>query len=327
MQTPVSLDSPRVDPTVRRDLRLPALRRFAIAITVLNTLGHTVLGFETSLAQVVVAAGTAYLVEVLLELVAARSEGRKPAFIDKPVAVVDFFLPAHITGLAISMLLYAGDRSLPYVFASTIAITSKTLLTAPIGKRSRHFLNPSNAGLVATIFLFPSVAITPGYHFSEYITGPWDWALPGLIICTGTFLNWRFTRKIPLILSWLAAFVFQAWVRHMVFDTWIWASLAPLTGVAYVLFTFYMVPDPGTTPSTTRGQIAFGASVGLLYGVFMAMHVVFGVFVALFVVCFTRGLALHALALPRVVAWRAPMAAPVPAIARAPQQSGPSMGV
>ena len=29
-----------------KDLRLAALRRFAIAITILNVLGHTVLGFE-----------------------------------------------------------------------------------------------------------------------------------------------------------------------------------------------------------------------------------------------------------------------------------------
>ena len=33
-----------------QDLRLPALRRFAIAISVLNIFGHAVLGFEQSLA-------------------------------------------------------------------------------------------------------------------------------------------------------------------------------------------------------------------------------------------------------------------------------------
>ena len=124
-----------------------------------------------------------------------------------------------------------------------------------------------------------------------------------------------------------SAFVFQAWFRHMVFDTWLLASLAPLSGVAYVLFTFYMVPDPGTTPSTTRGQIVFGASVGLLYGVFMALHVVFAVFIALFVVCLCRGAILHVLALPWVAAWHTPVTAPVPTLAQSPQQSGPSIGV
>lgn len=323
MLTQAPVDSVRADPSVRRDLRLPALRRFAIAITVLNTLGHTVLGFETSLAQVFVAAGTAYVVEIVLELIAAWAERRTPAFVGRPAATVDFFLPAHITGLAISMLLYAGDRLLPFAFASAIAITSKTVLVAPIGNRFRHFMNPSNVGLVATIFLFPSVAIAPGYHFSEYITGGLDWALPGLVICTGTFLNWRFTRKMPLILSWLAAFVVQATIRHLLFDTWLLASLAPLTGVAYVLFTYYMISDPGTTPSSTRGQIIFGASVGILYGVLIALHVVFAIFLSLFFVCAVRGLVLHALALPWIVSARTA----VPGLSATARESGRPIGV
>jgi hypothetical protein len=47
------------------DLRLAALRRFAIAITVLNVAGHAFLGFEQSLAQVFASLATAYSVEIL----------------------------------------------------------------------------------------------------------------------------------------------------------------------------------------------------------------------------------------------------------------------
>ena len=36
----------------------------------------------------------------------------------------------------------------------------------------------------------------------------------------------------------------------------------PMSGVAFILYTFYMVTDPPTTPGTTRNQIFFGASVG-----------------------------------------------------------------
>ena len=53
-----------------------------------------------------------------------------------------------------------------------------------------------------------------------------------------------------------------------------------MTGVAFLLFTFYMVTDPATTPSTPRGQIAFGAAVAAAYGLLMAFHVVFGLFFA-----------------------------------------------
>ncbi len=56
--------------------RLPALRRFAVAITVLNVLGHFVLGFEQSWAQPLVALATAYGVELILESVGAWAERR-----------------------------------------------------------------------------------------------------------------------------------------------------------------------------------------------------------------------------------------------------------
>ena len=51
----------------RPNLRLAALRRFAITISVLNVLGHTVLGFENSWAQMFVALLTAYFTEIFLE--------------------------------------------------------------------------------------------------------------------------------------------------------------------------------------------------------------------------------------------------------------------
>lgn len=54
--------------------RLGALIRFSIAITVLNLLGHTYLGFEISVVQALVCVATGYLIEIILETVAARSE-------------------------------------------------------------------------------------------------------------------------------------------------------------------------------------------------------------------------------------------------------------
>ena len=52
--------------------RLGGLRRFAVAITVLNILGHTFFGFEQSFAQPLVALVSAYSTELLLEFIDAR---------------------------------------------------------------------------------------------------------------------------------------------------------------------------------------------------------------------------------------------------------------
>ena len=71
---------PPADGSPRTSNRLPALRRFAVAITILNVLGHFVLGFEQSWAQPLVALATAYRVELILEGVGAWAERRPPQF-------------------------------------------------------------------------------------------------------------------------------------------------------------------------------------------------------------------------------------------------------
>ncbi len=38
-----------------------------------------------------------------------------------------------------------------------------------------------------------------------------------------------------------------------------------LTGIPMVLFTFYMITDPQTSPSRLRSQIFFGASIAFAY--------------------------------------------------------------
>jgi len=71
-----------------------------------------------------------------------------------------------------------------------------------------------------TLFVFPTIAAIP-YHFTENLYGYWDWALPALILCTGTLLNAVFTKKMPLIMTWVAAFVLQAVIRHFIYPTWL----------------------------------------------------------------------------------------------------------
>lgn len=275
--------------------RLGGLRRFAVAITVLNVLGHAFFGFEQSLAQPLVALVSAYSVELLLEFIDARCNRRMPRFTGGGVRkFVDFLLSAHITGLACAMLLYANERLGPVVFASVVAICSKCLLRAPAERGTRHFFNPSNFGITITLLVFSWVSVAPPYQFTENMTGVGDWILPAIIVCTGTFLNARFTHRLPLIAAWLGGYVAQAAVRSLLFDTAFGAALIPMTGVAFILYTFYMVTDPATTPAGRREQIAFGLSVAAVYGLLMTVHIVFGLFFALTIVCTFRGLWLFA---------------------------------
>ena len=292
--------------------RIGGLWRFAIAISILNILGHTVLGFEQAWAHPFVALAAAYGMELAIETIDAWARGRQPGYLGSKRTFVEFLLSAHISGLAVSMLLYANERFWVIAFAAAMAISSKYLfqVAVPIPDcpprlwSRRHYLNPSNFGITVTLVLFSWVGIAPPYQFTENVRGPFDVILPLIIVLSGSVLNTLFTERVPLILAWLAGFATQAIVRALVFGMPIAAGLAPMTGLAFVLFTFYMVTDPGTTPSKRKPQILFGFSVAALYGVLVTFHVVFGLFFALTLVTMARGLAMH------VTAWRARAAAP-----------------
>jgi len=278
-----------------RSARLGGLRRFAVAITILNFLGHTFFGFEQSWAQPLVALGTAYPLAILLEVVQCWSTGRKPAFSGGLRALIDFLLSAHISALAVAMLLYANDRLWVVAFATAVAIGSKVLFRQPARSGGgRHFYNPSNIGITVTLLVFSWVGIAPPYQFTENLDKIGDWLLPTVIICSGTFLNYRFTKRLPLIGAWLTGFVLQAAVRSLLFDTPLVAGLLPMTGVAFILYTFYMVTDPATTPKSVLQQVVFGFSVAAVYGILLTVHVVFGLFFSLSIVCTIRGLFLYA---------------------------------
>ncbi|HEX6289019.1 MAG TPA: enediyne biosynthesis protein UnbU [Herpetosiphonaceae bacterium] len=273
--------------------RLGGLRRFAISITVFNIIGRLLLGFEQSWAQMFAAAITAYVVELGLEWVSARTTGRAPKFRGGFRTLVDYLLPAHIASMAISMLLYSNDRVGPIMFAVIVAIASKSILRLRINGSSRHFFNPSNLGIATTLVVFPWVGIAPPYHFTENLSGIGDWILPVAIALAGTMINSKFTGKMPLILAWLGTFALQAIGRSLVLGTPVVSALGPMTGVAFILFTFYMITDPSTSPLDPRSQVFFGMAVAITYMVLVLSHIVFGLFFALTIVCGLRGIGLY----------------------------------
>lgn len=280
--------------------RAGGLRRFAAAITILNVIGYAFLGFEGAYAQPFVAVLTAYAVEIALEVVDARAQGRRPRFTGSAREFVEFLLPAHISGMAVSMLLYANQDLAAIAFGAAVAITSKAWFRARVDGAERHVFNPSNFGIACTLLCFHWVGIAPPYMFTENLATRGDLIMPAIVIVLGTFLNVRFTKRIPLILAWVTTFALQGFARHVIFDQPFVATLMPMTGIAFLLFTFYMVTDPPTTPSSVRGQVLFGAAVAAAYGILMTLHVVFGLFFALVATSAVRAIWL----------WTAPLRSP-----------------
>ena len=275
-------------------LRLFALWYFTTLMITWNVLGHTRLGFEQSWATPIAAVLTAIIVSMLLDWADARAKNRELRFTGSIGNFLNFLPACLIPGFACAMLLYPNERLWPVIFAVVVSMASKVILRAPVGNgHTQHVFNPSNFGVAATLVLFPEVSFAPPYHFTENITGWWDWGVPLIVLTTGIIIHALFTGRLPLVAAWIGGFILQGVVRANIFDIPFFIPLVPMTSAAFIIFTLYMIPDPATTPINPWRQALFGFAVAMVYGTLQMLHLVFGLFFALLIVCAIRGLALH----------------------------------
>lgn len=273
-----------------------------MSITAFTLLGQLVLGFEQSPITPLSTLLVAYILDLGLETIDAHATRRAPRYGKSWRSAFIFLLPAHIAALAVALLLYAGPTLWPYWLAVSVAITSKYMVKMPVpGGGWRHGLNPSNIGIVVVLLLFPWVGIAPPYQFTENVQNPLDWLIPLAILIAGTMLNAKLTGKGPLVAAWVIGFLVQAGLRAVFMDHSFAAGLMPVTGVAFVLFTNYMITDPGTTPIQVRAQVVFGITCAAWYGLLVASHISFGLFFALAATCLSRMALRYWMALPSLL--------------------------
>jgi hypothetical protein len=274
------------------DVRYLALRNFAISITVFNVFGYTLLGFEQPWLWPILALATGYTTDIVFEVISAWAQQRQPRFLGHgPRGFYEFLLPAHITSLACSMLLYGNNQFWPVMFAIIVAVSQKHFLVAPIKGKFRHFMNPSNLGISVSLLAFSSwMSIAPPYEFTEWANTLFKLMIPIVILTAGTVINAKLTGRTPLIVGWLGAFAIQAFLRHWIWGVQLNTALGVMTGVAFVLFTNYMITDPGTSPQGARSQFMFGSAIAFVYGALMSFNIVYTLFFAVCIVCACRGL-------------------------------------
>jgi enediyne biosynthesis protein E5 len=265
----------------------------ASTATLFLILGHWFLGFEQTLVHVGLALITGHGTAFLLEWVDAKANGVKPPFVGKGWrGVLDFMAAPHMTSVTTSFLIYPGSYNVPLMFTVALAIASKYLFRVQIDGRWRHFFNPSNFGISITFLLFPWMTTIP-YQFTEETYGFWesvDLLLPLTIIYLGSNVNRRTTKRLPLIFSWLAGYISFGMVRAVVTHASVLSAFTPMTGIAFILFTLYMITDPMTSPSSLKGQIAFGLGIAVVYGLLIfVFHVIFTLFFSVAIVCAIRG--------------------------------------
>jgi enediyne biosynthesis protein E5 len=177
-----------------------------------------------------------------------------------------------VSGLSLSLLLDSGTRLLPFILCGALAISSKYVLKY----QNKHFFNPTNFGM-AIILLLGLGSVTPGYQWGGGTTALW------IALSMGCMSLFRVKRMV-LLFSFLGFFVLSGLVLKFYFGQSTTLSFGLMTGAPFQLFTFFMLPDPRTTPSSPRGQVVFAAAVVFVDFILRVFRVDISLFLSLFFV-------------------------------------------
>jgi enediyne biosynthesis protein E5 len=155
-----------------------------------------------------------------------------------------------ITGLSLSLLLRT-QAPLLWVLAPALGIGSKFVLSAG----GKHFFNPATFAIVTLLLLSPDVWVSPGQW------GHSTW-LVLLLVCAGGLVLQRAERA-DTALAFLACYAGLLCWRAWSLGDPLAIPLNQLQSGALLLFSFFMITDPRSTPDRRLGRILFAAAVAL----------------------------------------------------------------
>lgn len=254
-------------PVLLPSVRDPRMHVASVVVSV-QVLGQVVLGFDVSIAQILLSIGTAAVLEV--------------AIVAWSRQVIAWPASAMLTGNGVALLLRVpgtehGDWwSLEgwqfFVAASGIALLSKYAIRV----EGRPLFNPSNFGLVVVFLVFGSQRADP----QDLWWGPMSPAMVvtiAVIAVGGLTLAWRirlFSVAITFWAAFAAGIAVLAAGGHAILARW---HLGPVSDWDYwwvfvaspeiMIFVFFMITDPGTAPRPRVARPVYAAAVAVLAAV------------------------------------------------------------
>lgn len=194
------------------------------------------LGFEVPSSHIIIAFSTGIVTQLLFT-----------HYLNLPSNLLSTFNST----LSILLLLHA-DNWLWIALASFIAISSKFLIRF----NKRHIFNPSNLGIVTVLLLTTSAWAAPGQW------GQLLWL--SLLIAGAGLIFFIGVSRLLTSISFLLVFSTLILVRALWLGDPLQMPLHQLQSGALLIFTFFMLSDPMTSPSSPLGRIIFGTWIGIL---------------------------------------------------------------
>ncbi|MEE9271736.1 MAG: RnfABCDGE type electron transport complex subunit D [Robiginitomaculum sp.] len=173
-------------------------------------------------------------------------------FCDKSIGKKFDIRSPLISSLSLTLLLRTSSIWLSLA-AGILAIGSKYLIRS----KGKHIFNPANFGIVIVALLFAGAWVSPGQWGSAPMLILW---ITGLgILVTGKARSWDLTVFFLIIYASLT-FIRALWLGDPLS-----IPVHQLQSGAMLLFAFFMISDPMTTPNARLGRFfyaAFVASIG-----------------------------------------------------------------
>ncbi|HEY8357857.1 MAG TPA: RnfABCDGE type electron transport complex subunit D [Ramlibacter sp.] len=210
------------------------------------------------------------------------------------------YLSAIVTAFGISILVRAENLWV-HPLVACLAMSSKYLLRAGPEACRSHILNPANLAAFAAWAWIPGAWLSPGQWGADSLAALWFLALGGLV--TQRIQRWdvsvAFLGTWALLLAARLLWLDYAWNPGAA----MWVQ--QVGNGAVLLFAFFMISDPMTTPQNRLARIAYAMAVALSafawQWVLLRPH---GLIVALFCASWLVPLVNRAWPAPRF-AWRA----------------------
>lgn len=220
---PVS-SPPRVDP-----------RLYQISmLAVLLAYGVLRLDFEVSAGRAAVTLAVALLTQY-----ACTRFWKLPAFDPRS---------ALISGLSLCLMLRTNSAGLA-IAATVITIASKFVVRI----NGKHLFNPTNFGIVSMMLLTGQVWVSPGQWGNVAF-------FAFLMACLGGIVVNRAARS-DVTCAFIVFYMALVFGRSLWLGEPLGIPLHRLENGALLLFTFFMISDPRTTPNSRAGRIVFALLV------------------------------------------------------------------
>ncbi len=157
-------------------------------------------------------------------------------------------LSALVTALGLCLLLRA-DSLWVHPLAAALAISSKFVLRL----HGRHVFNPANLGVIAASSLLPGAWISPG-QWGEGIV------LAGWLVVLGSVVTAR-ARRSDMAWSFLGVYAVMQACRVLWLGQPASVLVHQLATGGLLLFAFFMISDPMTTPTYPWARFAYAVVV------------------------------------------------------------------